>query len=401
MRTAPENAPASYYSFTASVDTVKPVIVTIPIAAAPKSEWPSVVSATVTDNIGIDSVWVKWYKNNTGTGIKQFKLLNTGGSNYAAAFNSDSSQVAFNDSVYYRVFARDNSTYHNTDSTAQYKFKIVSTATACVGTGTAQLDYPFSTLYSDSRTDMLYTSSEINSVGGVPGYIMKLGFDFTSVSSQAMNGFKIKIQNTTNSTISAFTSAGWTLCYDGAYTAPGTGLRYINLTTPFYYDGTSNLLVEICYNNTGPSVHSLVKGTSASGRVAHQHANLATGDGCTELTMPSSLLMLPNICFYIALSPIGIGNIGGEVPSEYSLSQNYPNPFNPVTRINFAIPKQCFVTLRIYDMLGREVGTLVNEVKAPGNYAVDFSAPELSSGVYFYRLNSGGFSDIKKFVLLK
>ena len=68
----------------------------------------------VTDNIGIDSVWVKWYKNNTGTGIKQFKLLNTGGSNFAALFNSVNSDVNINDSIFYRVFARDNSSAHNT-----------------------------------------------------------------------------------------------------------------------------------------------------------------------------------------------------------------------------------------------------------------------------------------------
>ncbi len=90
-----------------------------------------------------------------------------------------------------------------------------------------------------------------------------------------------------------------------------------------------------------------------------------------------------------------------EIPTVYSLSQNYPNPFNPVTKINFALPKQGFVTLKIYDVLGREVRTLVNEVKSAGNFSVDFNASEYSSGVYFYKLESNGFSDIKRMMLIK
>jgi len=83
------------------------------------------------------------------------------------------------------------------------------------------------------------------------------------------------------------------------------------------------------------------------------------------------------------------------------LSQNYPNPFNPVTKISFDIPKQSFVILKIYDMLGREVETLVNDVKAPGYYVVDFNGSELSSGVYFYRFQSAGFTDIKRMLLIR
>ncbi|MCX6163548.1 MAG: T9SS type A sorting domain-containing protein, partial [Ignavibacteriae bacterium] len=80
---------------------------------------------------------------------------------------------------------------------------------------------------------------------------------------------------------------------------------------------------------------------------------------------------------------------------------NYPNPFNPVTRINFDIPKQGLVTMKVFDILGREVRTLVNEVKAPGKYSVDFNGTELSSGVYFYRLESNNFTDIKRMILIK
>jgi hypothetical protein len=89
------------------------------------------------------------------------------------------------------------------------------------------------------------------------------------------------------------------------------------------------------------------------------------------------------------------------LPKEYSLSQNYPNPFNPVTKISFDIPKNGFVSVRIYDVLGKEVKTLVNEVKTAGSYIVDFDASSFSSGTYFYRLESNGFVATKKMMLIK
>ena len=88
-------------------------------------------------------------------------------------------------------------------------------------------------------------------------------------------------------------------------------------------------------------------------------------------------------------------------PLQFILFQNYPNPFNPSTIINYEIPKSSFVTLKAYDMLGREVATLVNEEKPAGRYNVTFDASKYSSGVYFYRITAGGFSQIKKMVLLK
>lgn len=89
------------------------------------------------------------------------------------------------------------------------------------------------------------------------------------------------------------------------------------------------------------------------------------------------------------------------LPGQYELYQNFPNPFNPGTIINYQIPNSGIVTLKVYDILGREIKTLVNEFKSRGNYSVNFDAGSLSSGVYFYQLKSGGYSSIKKMVLLK
>jgi hypothetical protein len=103
----------------------------------------------------------------------------------------------------------------------------------------------------------------------------------------------------------------------------------------------------------------------------------------------------------VTIGTVGINTIGTSVPNEYTLSQNYPNPFNPVTKINFALPKNGMVTLKVYDILSREVITLVNENKPAGYYSVDFDASKLTSGVYFYKLESGSFSDIKRMILVK
>ncbi len=90
----------------------------------------------------------------------------------------------------------------------------------------------------------------------------------------------------------------------------------------------------------------------------------------------------------------------------FSLYQNYPNPFNPTTRIKYSVPfvemhRYASVQLRVYDILGREIATLVNEKKSPGEYEVQFNGTNLPSGVYFYRLQAGSFSDTKKLILLK
>jgi len=89
------------------------------------------------------------------------------------------------------------------------------------------------------------------------------------------------------------------------------------------------------------------------------------------------------------------------VPEKYSLGQNYPNPFNPETKIDFTIPKNSFVSIKIYDITGKEISTLVNTDMKKGSYTVDFNASNISTGVYFYKITSGSFTDTKKMILIK
>jgi subtilisin-like proprotein convertase family protein len=98
---------------------------------------------------------------------------------------------------------------------------------------------------------------------------------------------------------------------------------------------------------------------------------------------------------------VGVNQISSEIPQKYMLSQNYPNPFNPQTSIQFSIPKAAFTVIKVYDILGKEVAKLVDKELTSGTYEVTFDGKDFASGVYFYRIESGDFTDVKKMMLVK
>jgi hypothetical protein len=104
---------------------------------------------------------------------------------------------------------------------------------------------------------------------------------------------------------------------------------------------------------------------------------------------------------WIFTDPLQVNNIGSVIPEQFELMQNYPNPFNPSTKLRFEIPKLRFVRLTCYDIQGSEVENLVNEELNPGTYEVDWNASNHPSGVYFYKLTAGDFSETRKAVLIK
>ena len=120
----------------------------------------------------------------------------------------------------------------------------------------------------------------------------------------------------------------------------------------------------------------------------------------------SDTLAVPNagnstVTFYLLNIPSSITQISSVAPVSFELSQNYPNPFNPVTNLEFGISKLTYVSLKIYDMLGEEVATLVNSNLVPGTYKYSFNASFLSSGIYYYKLSSNDYSVTRKMTLLK
>jgi len=113
---------------------------------------------------------------------------------------------------------------------------------------------------------------------------------------------------------------------------------------------------------------------------------------------------------YMIGEPTDIKEFISEIPTEFKLEQNYPNPFNPNTTIRYTIPnvtpsgnaiERSLVQLRVYDVLGNEVATLVDEYKSTGIYNVQFTLNNLSSGIYFYQLKAGNYSQTKKMTILK
>lgn len=96
-----------------------------------------------------------------------------------------------------------------------------------------------------------------------------------------------------------------------------------------------------------------------------------------------------------------VNDLPGSTPVAYALEQNFPNPFNPSTKINYSIPTEGFVTLDVYNSIGQKVANLVSESKTAGTYTINFDASNLTSGIYFYKISSGNFTETKKMILLK
>jgi hypothetical protein len=111
-------------------------------------------------------------------------------------------------------------------------------------------------------------------------------------------------------------------------------------------------------------------------------------------------VFLPGLKTEIIDKIVSVDNISLQ-PVEFALFQNYPNPFNPVTSIQYAVGSRQFISIKVYDVLGNEIATLVNEEKPAGIYKVEFDATQLTSGIYFYRLQSGSLIETKKMILLK
>lgn len=171
---------------------------------------------------------------------------------------------------------------------------------------------------------------------------------------------------------------------------PGTANQFIagldNATTGGVYMSTDAGLTWASFNG-GTMLASYVVRSLAWRNSDHTlFAGVAgtSGQGIYEYTFP----------------PLNVGD-PNNLPTEYSLEQNYPNPFNPNTVIRFGVPSSSFVTVKVYNSAGREISTIVNEQKTAGWYEVPFTASGIASGVYFYKITAGSFTDTKKMILVK
>jgi Ni,Fe-hydrogenase III small subunit len=171
---------------------------------------------------------------------------------------------------------------------------------------------------------------------------------------------------------------------------------YFPLDDPFPYNPAQSLVVEVgqCGGYGTFAGYSLTH-TNITG----SNRRVWSVGGCPFVPSASAGVNVVN-CGIDIEYPTGVSS-NNHVPGEYKLGQNYPNPFNPSTTISYSLPKAGDVKLVVFDMLGREVATLVNGFVDAGNHSVDFDASNLSSGVYMYKIQAGDFTDTKKMVLMK
>ena len=307
--------------------------------------------------------------------------------------------VGNNDSLagQWRVYAYNGIDSMPSSQTFNLTIRRIPITTVTIGNGTADESYPLNRFYNYTRWQGLYLGSEI----GVGGSIRKIKFfQNNSVAGVTSDNVRIFMKTTTETLLPSGTwdSTGMTQVFSGSISSlAAPGWVEIQLTTPFFYTSTQNIMISIGrdfqqYVNEYPRY-------AYTSTTPNYRSRRAQSDTQYPLTLTQSYNRA-NIQFEINL-PTDIGNNLASVPASYLLEQNYPNPFNPTTKINFSIPKQGLVTLKIFDILGKEVMTLMNEQKPAGNYEVNFNAANFASGVYFYKLESGDFNNIKRMILLK
>ncbi len=161
-------------------------------------------------------------------------------------------------------------------------------------------------------------------------------------------------------------------------------------------------------NNQGFEVERRVNGSwtkiafvSGAGSTT-QAQNYSYTDNVSSLNVAKVSYRLRQIDFNGSYSYSSVVEVDlNQIPKVYSLDQNYPNPFNPSTKISYQLPQNGFVSLKVYNAIGKEVATLVNEEKSAGRYEVNFDAAGLSSGLYFYTIQTGSFQETKKMILIK
>lgn len=317
----------------------------IKVTASPSELIPpsiSIVSSPLDTIYGIDPVNIKAYISDV-SGIDTAFIIysvnggvqDTVGMNMILTdtFSGNIPFQGFGRSVCWKILAIDNSPAANfavnpSSGCDSYFHKHNLPSIATVGTGTSSVPYYiFYGTYQDTRMQQLYTASEIMAGGAISGgNITSLALNIATASSSVFNGFTIKIKQTSATTLSAFETTGFTTVYSANYSPSATGWQTFNFTTPFAWDGVSNILVNFCFDNTSTATSAYYYYTSSSGKAYYAYNSSTAGVSGCDLTTGYSSSYRANIKFNIAGAPAlatdgGFGIMTSPAGTVYS-SQN-------------------------------------------------------------------------------
>lgn len=254
-----------------------------------------------------------------------------------------------------------------------------------------------------AAVNYLFIAGEFNQPSPIPPgqRITTVYFKMTSAGTRTFTSLQILMAQDiiTNLTSGSFYPGPYDTVFNNTNvtcTSIANGWMSFTLDHGFNYDPTKSLIIFVgqCgYNGTGAFVFNFI--------LSGVTRTISVG-GCPFIPSPSTGGENSVLNFGVDVVPIvGVPNTNNEVPKRYGLEQNYPNPFNPTTKISYELPVTSYVTLIVYDMLGHEVKTLVNEKQSAETYQLEFNGSNLPSGVYYYKLTTEEYVETKKMMLMK
>jgi subtilisin-like proprotein convertase family protein len=357
--TLPAQAPAQTFSFYVGADTVRPLITHQQLHDMPAVNWPPHINATVTDNLGVDSVWCEFMINHGPVIIVALGRNDTTSSLWTGVLVDT---VMPGDSIQYRIKARDRSSHGNVaylPSTGYYSFTILDLQSLTYMRNGFQIpDFGHGAKY-----DTL----------NIPNHLSIFEADvYINLHHQRISDLYFWIRDPRNHTVTLHNRTG------------GDGDSIVG-----WYDD------DIAPD--GPGNMNLFVGDSCQGNWLLYMADRAAGD--------TGIVNSWGIRIIGSGQPTGVDDNGGNLPTAFNLNQNYPNPFNPSTNISFNLPQSGAVKLEIFDILGRKAATLIDGNLIAGSHTVVWDGKSngrpASSGIYFARLTSGKHSAVVRMALLK
>lgn len=281
--------------------------------------------------------------------------------------------------------------------------------TLTVGTGSTGITQaPYGTYYMDQRVQYIVTKAELTAAGYTSGSsLSSLAFYVTTAQSQLMNGYTIKIAHTTASafsTTSYLAGSNTTTTFTGNIATVANSWNTHNFSTPFVYNGTSNLLIDICFNNSAYTQNSTVLGTSLSAyRSLYKQQDVASGGICTATTGTLAYAR-PNMKLTFAAGSRLQEVVVGDLPSNLTV---FPNPVSSEMQLSFKLEADADnVRLEIYNLVGKLIysGALGSQLKGLNTVSVPMHESKLATapnGMYICRLRNGEQSQQVRFVLAR